>query len=102
MKRVEIMLGGLNCANCAAKINDKVNAKEEIDSARLSMVSKIMVANIKDSCDYNKVIDDIIYIIDDTEPGLDISVLKMRDLKTGQNILSEDRMSTEDSIDSCG
>lgn len=79
MKRVEIMLGGLNCANCAAKINDKVNAKEEIDSARLSMVSKIMVANIKDSCDYNKVIDDIIYIIDDTEPGLDISVMKIRD-----------------------
>jgi|SRR3712207_2820727 len=86
MKRVEILLGGLNCANCAAKINEKVNNKKEIDSARLSMVSKIMVANIRDGYDHEKVIDDIKFIIDDTEPGLDIRVQKLKDLNSGENI----------------
>lgn len=80
MKRVEILLGGLNCANCANKINEKVNKKEEIDGARLSMVTKVMVANIRVGYDHKKVIEDIKFIIDDTEPGLDIKVLKLRDL----------------------
>ncbi len=37
MTRVEVTMGGLNCANCAGMIEEKVKARKEIDRANLKI-----------------------------------------------------------------
>ena len=42
----EITLEGLNCAHCAEVINEKVNKLEEIESANLNFINKVLTLNI--------------------------------------------------------
>lgn len=74
MTRVEVTMGGLNCANCAGLIEEKVKAREEIDRANLNFINKKLTVDIGDGYDQDQVVDQLISIIDDTEPGLDISI----------------------------
>lgn len=71
----EIILGGLNCAHCAEVIGEKVSKLEEVESSNLNFINKKLTVNIIDSYNEEKVISNIIYIIDKTEPGLNIEVL---------------------------
>ncbi|MEG1312063.1 MAG: heavy metal translocating P-type ATPase [Romboutsia sp.] len=71
----EILLGGLNCAHCSEVISEKVSKLEEIESSNLNFINKKLTVNIIDSYDIEKVIFNIIDIINKTEPGLDIQVL---------------------------
>ncbi|SFE21899.1 heavy metal translocating P-type ATPase [Peptostreptococcus sp. D1] len=73
--KVEIILGGLNCAHCAGVIEEKVKKMESVDSASLNFVSKKLIANIKDNENVAEQIGYIRNIIDTTEPGLKIEVL---------------------------
>lgn len=74
MTRVEVTMGGLNCANCAGIIEEKVKARKEIDRANLNFINKKLTVDIGDGYDQDQVVDQLISIIDDTEPGLDISL----------------------------
>lgn len=74
----EIILDGLNCAHCAEVINEKVNNLEEVESANLNFINKILTLNIKPSYNQEKVIEKVIKIIDDTEPGLNIKVKEIK------------------------
>lgn len=71
----EIILGGLNCAHCAEVIGEKVSKLEEVESSNLNFINKKLTVNIIDSYNEEKVISNIIDIIDKTEPGLNIEVL---------------------------
>lgn len=71
----EIILGGLNCAHCAEVIGEKVSKLEEVESSNLNFINKKLTVNIIDSYNEEKVISNIIDIINKTEPGLDIKVL---------------------------
>lgn len=73
MKKVELMLGGLDCANCAGKIEEQVKNKPEIEDVNLNFVNKKLSFNMGDDCDESIVLKDIVDIIDTTEPGLNIS-----------------------------
>lgn len=70
----EIVLDGLNCAHCAEVINEKVNKLQEIDEANLNFINKVLTVNIDSEFNQDEVINKIIKIIDDTEPGLNIKV----------------------------
>lgn len=70
----EIVLEGLNCAHCAEVINEKINKLNEVDSAHLNFINKVLIVNIKSDFNQSDVIDKIIRVIDDTEPGLEISI----------------------------
>ncbi|MEG1131552.1 MAG: heavy metal translocating P-type ATPase [Romboutsia sp.] len=70
----EIILDGLNCAHCAEVINEKVNKLEEIESANLNFINKVLTLNIESDLNQEEVIDKVIKIVNDTEPGLDIKV----------------------------
>lgn len=85
MTRVEFTMGGLNCANCAGMIEEKVKARKEIDRANLNFINKKLTVDIGDGYDQDQVVDQLISIIDDTEPGLDIS-LKL----AGRTVTAED------------
>lgn len=85
MTRVEVTMGGLNCANCAGIIEEKVKARKEIDRANLNFINKKLTVDIGYGYDQDQVVDQLISIIDDTEPGLDIS-LKL----AGRTVTAED------------
>ncbi|MGL5312310.1 MAG: heavy metal translocating P-type ATPase [Peptostreptococcaceae bacterium] len=70
----EIILGGLNCAHCAEVINEKVSKVEGIESANLNFISKKLNLEIRKSVNEKEIIDNVIGIINATEPGLDIQV----------------------------
>lgn len=74
----EIILEGLNCAHCAEVINEKVNKLEEVESANLNFINKILSIDIDSEFNQDEVIEKVIKIVNDTEPGLRISV---KDLK---------------------
>ncbi|MGL5714429.1 MAG: heavy metal translocating P-type ATPase [Paraclostridium sp.] len=74
----EIILEGLNCAHCAEVINEKVNNLEEIEGANLNFINKVLVINIGSEFDQEEVINKVIKIVDDTEPGLNIKVKELK------------------------
>lgn len=73
MKKVELMLGGLNCAHCAGKIEEQVKNKSEIEEANLNFVNKKLSFRVGDNHSEADVLKDVVNIIDTTEPGLSIS-----------------------------
>lgn len=77
----EILLGGLNCAHCAQVINEKVSKLDEIESSNLNFINKKLSFNINNNVNENEIIDKVIKIINDTEPGLDIQVQGRFDTK---------------------
>ncbi|MGL5693858.1 MAG: heavy metal translocating P-type ATPase [Peptostreptococcaceae bacterium] len=72
--KVEIILGGLNCAHCAEVISEKVNKLDGIHSTNLNFVNKKLVLEVLDSKSEDYLINKTIEIINNTEPGLDIQV----------------------------
>ena len=83
ISKKEIILGGLNCAHCAEVINDKVSKLEEIESCNLNFINKKLTLEIAcdSNIDENLVIENVIKIVNDTEPGLDIKVLRDENTK---------------------
>ena len=74
--RVDMILGGLNCAHCAEVIGQKVETLDEVEMANLNFVNKKLSFELKNGVSRNLVIDKVINIIDTTEPGLDIQVIE--------------------------
>lgn len=70
----DIILGGLNCAHCAEVINEKVLKLEGIESSNLNFINKKLSIEIKKSINEKDVIENVVDIINDTEPGLDIQI----------------------------
>lgn len=70
----EIILGGLNCAHCAEVINEKVGKLEEIESSNLNFINKKLSLEINKSVNEKELLDTVVGIINDTEPGLDIQI----------------------------
>ncbi len=89
MEKVEILLGGLNCANCARKIEEKTKKLEGVSKANLNFINRNLKFNVEEGYDKEKIIEKVIDIIDATEPGLDIEVSKKAAIKKNENILKE-------------
>ena len=73
-KKVEIILGGLNCAHCGEEIGNKVSKLDKVEKSNLNFISKKLTFEVSKDVDEKLIIDEIIKIINDTEPGLDIKV----------------------------
>ena len=71
----ELMLNGLTCAHCAEVIGDKVKNLEGIQSSNLNFVNKKLTLELNSHKNEEKIIEDVIGLIDSIEPGLDIKVL---------------------------
>ena len=71
----ELMLNGLTCAHCAEVIVDKVKFLEGIQSSNLNFVNKKLTLELNSQKNEDKIIEDVIGLIDSIEPGLDIQVL---------------------------
>ncbi|MGM9536448.1 MAG: cation transporter, partial [Intestinibacter sp.] len=84
-KRVDIILGGLDCAHCAEVINQKVSGLDAVQSSNLNFVNKKLSFELKDVSNRAKTIETVINIIDTTEPGLDIQVIESKKSKKTQD-----------------
>ena len=73
-KKVEITLGGLNCAHCGEEIGNKVSKLDSVIQSNLNFISKKLTFEVDKNIDEKLVTEEIIKIINDTEPGLDIKV----------------------------
>lgn len=71
----ELMLNGLTCAHCAEVIGDKVKYLEGIQSSNLNFVNKKLTLELNSRKNEDKIIEDVIGLIDSIEPGLDIQVV---------------------------
>ncbi|WP_332505777.1 heavy metal translocating P-type ATPase [Peptostreptococcus sp.] len=67
-------MGGLNCANCASKIEDKVSKMNEIEEAHLNFIKSTLNIKVKEGYKEENVVSKVTKIVDKIEPGLDIVV----------------------------
>ena len=73
-RKKELILNGLNCAHCAEVICEKVDKLEEVESANLNFINKVLTINLTSEANSREILEKVIKIINDTEPGLDIQI----------------------------
>ena len=64
----ELVLEGLNCAHCAAKIEQKLNNTPEYSDVRFSFATKELSLN----CDKRNIINDVQALVDSIEDGVTV------------------------------
>lgn len=74
MKDIKLYLDGLNCANCAGKIEDKVNKLTDVDEAVLNFSTKLLLITPKEGISEEELEEKVEKIVLDLEP--DVKVLK--------------------------
>lgn len=101
-KEIKISLQGLDCANCANKIEIKVNELEEIKEASLNFSLGRMALSMSEEIDKEDVINKIRKIVNDLEPHVVVSEYKVNKVKIVSNkgILKHD--SYNDKEQQCG
>lgn len=68
----ELILDGLNCANCAAKIEAKVNAIEGVKQASMNFANKTLTIEISNKDRFDEIISETKNIINKIEPGITV------------------------------
>lgn len=68
----ELLLEGLDCANCASKIENKINSMPEIKNASLDFLSKKLEFELCDGIEIDNISDNIKSIINKIEPEVKI------------------------------
>lgn len=68
----EIILEGLCCANCAAKIERSVNKLDDVDNASLDFISKKLTIEVNDDKNLDNTLNKTIKIVNDIEPHVKI------------------------------
>lgn len=69
----KFLLEGLDCANCANKIESKINKLESIEEATINFSTATLILDIKDGYEYDVVVDEIKSIVKKLEPGVIVS-----------------------------
>jgi len=70
----EMILGGLNCAHCAAEIEEAIGKLDGIAYSNLNFVNKKLIFEFSSNANEKEVLDNIIDKINTIEPGLDIQM----------------------------
>lgn len=70
---LKLYLKGLDCANCANKIENKVNKLESVEEAVLNFSLSVLIVNLKEDADIDKVEHEIKDIVNKLEPHVLVS-----------------------------
>jgi Cd2+/Zn2+-exporting ATPase len=84
-KEIKISLKGLDCANCANKIETKVNELNEIREATLNFSLGRMALSMSEGINKEDVINKIKKIVNDLEPHVIVSEYKVDKMKRANN-----------------
>lgn len=71
--RKELILGGLDCANCADKIEKKVSEIKGIDLSSMNFVTKTLTIEIKSTEDIELIIQQVRKIVRKLEPDITVN-----------------------------
>ncbi|AMA72234.1 cadmium transporter [Aneurinibacillus sp. XH2] len=71
--RKELLLEGLDCANCANKIQGKVQALAGVEMANVDFVSSRLTIQVKEGSNSRKVVEQAKAIINELEPDIEIT-----------------------------
>ncbi|SNX53447.1 heavy metal translocating P-type ATPase [Thermoanaerobacterium sp. RBIITD] len=66
------ILEGLDCASCAAKIEDSAKKIDDVNNAVIDLVNNKLLIEIEDAQKLNKISDKIRKIVKDIEPNVDV------------------------------
>lgn len=86
--KVELILEDLDCAVCAAKINEKVNKLEDVKEASLNFASKIMTIELESAEKKALVVERVTEIVHRLEPDVTVSE-KMHEKHLKKTLLLE-------------
>ncbi len=89
-KKSIFILEGLNCANCAAKIENQVLKLDHVKEAALDFVSKRMRVEVEDTKYMEQVYNEIVSIVKSTEPDVKV-YLEKGSLKDSKPALKEEK-----------
>ena len=70
---IKLYLKGLDCANCANKIENKVNKLESVEEAVLNFSPSLLIVSLKENSDVNRVEEEIKTIVSKLEPDVIVS-----------------------------
>jgi heavy metal-(Cd/Co/Hg/Pb/Zn)-translocating P-type ATPase len=84
--RKELILDGLDCANCAAKIEAKVNAIDGVKQASMNFVNKTLTIETSSEGRLEEIIDETVKIVNRLEPG--VSVREKSISKSSKKVLT--------------
>ena len=70
---IKFLLNGLDCANCARKIEDRINNLESIKEATVNFSTTTLILEIKDEYKKDDVVSEIKDIIKKLEPGVKVT-----------------------------
>lgn len=77
MVKVELMLEGLGCASCAAKMETQIKKLSAVNNASVDFISKKLTIEAEDAQEYDRLISDASNIIKKIEP--DVMIINLRD-----------------------
>lgn len=89
MENVELYLQGLNCANCAAKIEKKVNSLNGVSCASLNFATKILTIEPDNLNKGSSFIAEAIKIVNEIEPGVQVINKKASSSDTSESFESK-------------
>ncbi|MGL5353962.1 MAG: heavy metal translocating P-type ATPase [Clostridium sp.] len=69
----KFLLDGLDCANCANKIENRINKLEGVEEATINFSTATLILNIKDGADYENIVNEVKAIVKKLEPGVTVS-----------------------------
>ena len=92
MMKKELILEGLDCANCAAKIETQSKNLEGVSNATVNFISKKMTVEVADNKEFDKILKEVTAIVKKLEPDIKV-VLEGNTLKakTKENESNEDK-----------
>lgn len=85
---IKLYLKGLDCANCANKIENKVNNLEDVEEAVLNFSLSLLIVNLKKDSDISKVENEIKSIVNKLEPHVIVS--KYNNEKVKRNVCNSE------------
>ena len=71
---INIKISGLDCANCAMKVEQAINKMNEIDKAQIIFSTETLKVKPKGSVDQNKLLKQIQKVVDQVEDGVTLSL----------------------------
>ena len=71
-KKLKLSLNGLDCANCAGKIEKAVSEFKEVSEASLNFSFKLLIIKYDGDVDEKYIIDKITKVVKDLEPEVDV------------------------------
>jgi Zn2+/Cd2+-exporting ATPase len=89
-KKTVLMLEGLDCANCAAKIEKEIQSLEGVNEAAVDFASQRLIIGLEGVKGTSLIIEKVIEIVNRIEPDVKV-ILEEKRVKASEEVVEEDK-----------